>query len=380
MHFPPAISARFSSLVAAAFLAVPAFGQLSARLEILPFEGIIRDLSADGSAITGELRPHQQAFAWTRQGGFVDLGIPADVQSSSGEDVTNGAAHVSGWLATEETNGRFAWAAGSGVLWPATEKIVSDDNRVEFENSGTFAIRRENGVETTLSGPPGTQSSRVSRVSSNGEAALATISTASVSAIPGLFRGAEFAALPELRMSQTSEISADGKWIVGNVVVSTDEYYQYLFNVEERSFTPFRFEPGETGNGIPYAGYVHDVSADGTRALGVSNGRPALWDREEGVREIPALLAALGDPWLQEHWYFSRPYMSDDGSVLAGAVYDDAAGWVPYLVHLDSVAVPEPGVYGLSATVVLIGAMLLRRRRCASPKPGPVRRRSDRLS
>jgi len=102
-------------------------------------------------------------------------------------------------------------------------------------------------------------------------------------------------------------------------------------------------------------GLAHDVSADGSVVVGMTNGRAFVWDENAGKQYLHNLLE--DDFGLDlTGWILESAYgVSGDGTTIVGSGINpqgDKEGWI--------VVIPEPGTLSLLA---LGGVALLRRRR-----------------
>jgi probable HAF family extracellular repeat protein len=284
-------------------------------------------ISADGSVVVGWENQSQslirRAFRWTLSGGMADLGdLPggashanASAVSDDGSVVVGGSS--SGSSGNDQTEA-FLWTAAGGMVglgdFPGGDPISGFDS-FAFGVSGDGLVVVGEGI----SGATGREAFRWT--ASGGMVGIGDLPT-------GGFE------------SSARSASFDGSVVVG------------IGRSELGAFEAFRWTAGGgmVGLGDLPGGHfwseANDVSADGSVVVGnswttsgTSGIRPFIWDAENGMQSLDAVLTSLGlnlTGWSLR----SATGISADGRTIVGTGINPAGNTEAYLAYLG--AVPDP--------------------------------------
>lgn len=286
--------------------------------------------SLDGRVVTGAIyrgAPHpSNGFVWAN-GSFSPLGdLPGGSAWSRGQDVSADGSVIAGLSVDGVTDRAIRWIAGVmtnlgvGTRWSTAEAISGDGSILAGYQQFDGAMRWENGVGTILTPPPG-----------------------------------DFA-------TKAFGISADGSTILGQSLQSHgEEAVRWVDGVPQLLGTL----PGHTRSA------ALDASRHGAIVAGYSSGADGrrtavVWDAQNGMRSLHALLLSMGDP--VGGWSLREAHaISDQGDVVVGIGVNPSGlerGFIARIDASDPIAAPEPGLgLALGSGALLLATIGLRRTR-----------------
>jgi probable HAF family extracellular repeat protein len=274
------------------------------------FESYANAVSADGSLVfgTGRTGRGQEAFRWSVSGGMIALG------NAPGGGFFRGVADVSAEGTTAilrefstDPSAAYVWTLGNGfinlsevVLDAVGMNGISDDGSVIVGGSDFRALRWENGIGVTMLG-----------------------------------------GLPNQQWGSATDVSADGKVIVGYGYGSAAEAFRWIE------------EEGTVGLGIPSGSvesYAEAVSADGSVVVGYSSigigARVMYWTEQTGPRHLDEYLISKGATGLDGWSLIYAQGISDDGRRIVGIGTSPEGNTEAWMVTLP---IPEPSSFVLLA-------------------------------
>jgi probable HAF family extracellular repeat protein len=295
-----------------------------------------RGVSGDGRVVVGGGSDHltgaTEAFRWSSTDATVPLGfLPGDDFVSFAFDASHDGSVIVGYSLSPNPSQAFRWTEGTGMqglgdlpgsVFHSEAYAVSADGSVIVGNSRS----------TASSGFPGE----------------AFRWTASEGMVPLGFINSSTGT------SSARAVSGDGSVIAGRATTVPGGAAQAFRWTAGSGMVGLGLLSGSTSSS------ALGISSDGSRIVGESDDRAFLWDPQNGMRSLQAVLT--GDYGLDlSGWRLDIAYaISDDGNAIAGRGLNPAgrrAGWIAFL------DVPEPGAMALAALSI---AALLLRRRCAA--------------
>ena len=251
------------------------------------------DVSADGNVVVGHISKHDTRYGFRREATHwedgVSTGLGGLISLSDTADLSLARA-----------------VSADGAVVVGYSQSINDNQSHTFE-----AFRWEDGTMVGLGFLPGDVESEAVDVSADGSR-IVGISYWSVRAFLWVNGEIMDLGVPPWDTYQAPSvtaraISADGSTIVGNVYNGGDfenDYPASAFLWRDGMFTQLHAPPGM----LPPSTY--DVSYDGSRIVGVSEGWVTLWDERYGYEPI---LTDLGEDSIRSL------KISADGSTVVGA-------------------------------------------------------------
>jgi probable HAF family extracellular repeat protein len=268
------------------------------------FESYANAVSVDGSVVfgTGRTGRGQEAFRWSANGGMIALG------NAPGGGFFRGVADVSAEGSTAilrefslDPSAAYLWTLGNGfinlpeiVLDSVGMNGISDDGSVIVGGSDFRAIRWENGIGVTMLGE-----------------------------------------LPGQQWGSATDVSADGKVIVGNGYGLAAEAFRWT---EEEGMVGLGFPSGSVES------YAEAASADGAVVIGYSTSgalgaRVLYWTEHTGPRHLDEYLISKRATGLDGWSLIYAQGISDDGRRIVGIGISPEGDTEAWMVTLP---IPEP--------------------------------------
>ena len=269
------------------------------------FESGASDVSADGSIVVGyskNANNKYQAFRWTEVEGMVGLGLGVSYSSATGVSADGSI------IVGQSNGGSFRWERANGML------------NLDFDLSGASDISPDGSVIVG------------SRNSGNGYTAYSWTQAGGMSDLVG----------DDFRSGATG-VSANGSVVVGyrDLVVG----FIHVYGTEAFRWTALSGMVG-LGHFNDQTNYflnstAHDVSADGYRIVGESDGRAFLWTQETGMVSLKETLIGKGLD-LSGWSLTSATAISADGFTIVGSGTHPSGQSEAWVANLSPEPVPEP--------------------------------------
>jgi uncharacterized membrane protein len=341
-------------------------------------ETFASDVSGDGRVVVGYSGAGSEAFRWTRAGGMVGLGVPADAFNTGANAVNHDGSVIVGTLHPIPGPGElaagkeaFRWTAETGIE-PlgrpprAQSPFISEAIDVSADGSlvvgygltdaGFRSLRwTEAGGMEELDLPANVGDNQARGVSADGRVVLGYAqSLPSYDLWPMRWTEDEGMVLFGRGGGSGGSTEATAASSDGSIIVGTSG----------RSARAFRWsiEAGFQSLGtLPEGGpsHAYDVSADGSVAVGAAQvldplygyyeSHAFIWDAQHGMRELAAVLSdelGLDLGGLALH---VATAISADGRVITGSARTPAGGFQAWVVSLPEPSAPVLLASGLSA-------------------------------
>jgi probable HAF family extracellular repeat protein len=268
-------------------------------------------VDASGGTVVGLFPDDDEAFVWTRAGGFVRLGRLPNFTTSYATGVSDDGSTVVGVSSDGVTTRGFVRSAATGLT--ALPQPNGDDNSLALGTSADGSVvvgfrwsevasiqqafRWTNSTGfTSLGVLPGDDSSWATAVSANGSV-IVGFSQNTATGISRAFRwtaGAGMASLGVLSGDDYSEaraVSADGSVVVGFSQNSTTAVRRAFRWTAASGMVDLGFHAG-----ADFASAT-GVSGDGSVVVGKAGGAaaaPFIWTASTGMRSLRAVLQQSG--------------------------------------------------------------------------------------
>jgi probable HAF family extracellular repeat protein len=257
-------------------------------------------VSQDGQVIVGVMQTPNladQAFRWTASTGFVGLGhLPGGGSESLTTDLSADGSVVVGYSDSTGGSQAFRWTAGGGMVG------LGDLPGGEFSSIARGVSA--DGSIVVGSSSYGTESGGY------GSAGFLWTSGAGMTALDRRTRDRPF--------GEAAAVSADGLVIVGTDWPGDGNYEAVRWTRSPMAMVGLGDLPG-----LQFDSHAFDVSADGSKVVGVGTGSPSteafLWDEANGMRAIREILSSQHIDVTS--WWFERADgISADGDAIIGQV------------------------------------------------------------
>jgi probable HAF family extracellular repeat protein len=340
-------------------------------------------ISSDGSRVA--LRADRstggnRSIAWSRAGGFTDLGeLDASHRSSVPAGISADGNIVVGEAFMPGTGRGYRWSASSGMMdLGAPPPFYSDVAPQDVSPNGdvvtgylrdvtgflmAFRWAPSSGFQLLGDLPGGPVSSRANAISGNGQVIVGGSQTASSSeafrwtAANGM---QSIGNAPGGGEAQALAVNQDGSVIVGLDVVN------FRFEAFKWTSTGGMVLLGNKGSGSQ----AGDITPDGSKTVGFMGDRAVYWDGQNTRHDFQNELAAMGLAGELEGWNLhSISHVSDDGLVFVGQGFDPDG-----MLQMWIATIPEPlGSACLGAASVSVLGRRPRRARSVGPSVLPHR-------
>ncbi|MCB9852293.1 MAG: PEP-CTERM sorting domain-containing protein [Phycisphaerales bacterium] len=307
------------------------------------FESYAIDISADGTVVvgTGTTANGRRAFRWTAAGGMEELsGAPVGATQSFANAVSANGEVIVGIVLVDGVNYGFRWTQADGmVLYGSDYQIgIFRSDAIGVSHDGTTvvgeiatatfskAVRWDvNGNATMIEDPPCASSAAIC-TSADGRIVAGTCSIG----IAHAFRWSQATGLDPFgllvnptRDSYGFGMSSTGTTVVGEID-SNGDTRAFRWNAETGLVLlgdPMEVNPGPA--------WAYDVTADGTKIVGVDYGllpgsAVALWGPDGNVRSLYEILTVDYGQNLTGWRLIQGLAISDNGAAIVGYGLDPA--------------------------------------------------------